>query len=270
MLTIFFVMLAEVLIFTPSAGRYRAMYLQERRAGAHLAGLALEATPSGQVSPALEAQLLRHVAACGIAVHLGPFMTRMLGNEIPPAIDHVFNLDRETPMVMILRAFEAIRRADKAIIRITRRSPSDPSVLVSIIMAEAPMRAPLIDYSRGILELYIIISLITACLVYFSLQWLMVRPLGRLMEAITDLHALPEDADRDVKSTQRRDEIGLVEWEFAEMRQDLRQALAQKKPALPLWARLSPRSITTCAIFYQPRSSYLTGVRDSDDPEVPG
>ncbi len=80
------------------------------------------------------------------------------------------------------------------------------------------MRAPLIDYSRGILALYIIISLITACLVYFSLQWLMVRPLGRLMEAITDFRALPEDVDRDVKSTRRQVEIGVTEWEFSEMR----------------------------------------------------
>ena len=130
-LTIFFVMLAEVLIFAPSAGRYRAMYLQECLADAHLAGLALEATPSGQVSPALEAQLLRHVGAYGINLHIGPFITRMLGNETPPAIDHVFNLDRETPMVMILQAFETIRRDNNAIIRITGRSPSDPSVLVS-------------------------------------------------------------------------------------------------------------------------------------------
>ena len=103
-LTIFFVMLAEVLIFAPSAGRYRAMYLQERLADAHLAGLALEATPSGQVSPALEAQLLRHVGAYGIDIHLGPLMTRMLGNGTPPAVAHVFNLARETPCVMVLQA----------------------------------------------------------------------------------------------------------------------------------------------------------------------
>ena len=79
-------------------------------------------------------------------------MTRMLGNETSPAIDHVFNLDRETPMVMILRAFDTIRHNYNAIIRINERAPSDPSVLVRIIMAEAPSPATLIDYSRGILS----------------------------------------------------------------------------------------------------------------------
>ena len=44
-LTVAFVMLAEVLIYAPSIGRFRSVYLQERLADAHLAILALEATP---------------------------------------------------------------------------------------------------------------------------------------------------------------------------------------------------------------------------------
>jgi len=62
-LTVIFVMMAEVLLFAPSAGLCRTMYLQERRADAYFARLALEATPSGRVSPALKAQSLRHVGA---------------------------------------------------------------------------------------------------------------------------------------------------------------------------------------------------------------
>jgi signal transduction histidine kinase len=266
-LTIFFVMLAEVMIFAPSAGRYRAMHLQERLADAHLAGLALEATPSGQVSPVLEAQLLRHVGAYAIDLHLGPLVTRMLGKEELPPIDHVFNLDRETPIIMIMRAFEVIRRDEPTTIRITGRSPSDPSVIVSLVMAEAPMRAALIDYSRRILELSIIISLITAGLVYFSLQWLMVRPLGKLTEAMTDFRAVPEDAERGVQPTRRRDEIGVAEREFAEMQRDLRQALAQK-------ARLAALGEAVAKINHDLRNILSTAqlvsdrIEDSDDPEV--
>ena len=42
-LTISFVMLAEVLIFAPSVARFRADYLQSRISSAHLASLALKA-----------------------------------------------------------------------------------------------------------------------------------------------------------------------------------------------------------------------------------
>ena len=49
-LTVLFVMLAQVLIFAPSIGRYRLEYLTERLAQAHLALLALEATEIGRAS----------------------------------------------------------------------------------------------------------------------------------------------------------------------------------------------------------------------------
>ncbi len=44
-LTAAFVMLAEVLIYTPSIARYRHTYLTERLADGHLAILALDTTP---------------------------------------------------------------------------------------------------------------------------------------------------------------------------------------------------------------------------------
>ncbi len=227
-LTVGFVMLAEVLIFAPSAGRYRSMYLYERLADAHLAALALEATPTGRVDAPLEAQLLRHVGAYQIDLHLGPLMTRMLGSETPPAIDIVVDLDRETPVDMMWNAFLALLRDGDVVLRVNGRSPADPSVLVSAILPEAPMRKALMDYSGRILQLSLAISFFTALLVYFSLQWLMVRPMGRLTSAIMEFRAAPEDRDRGVRQSGRRDEIGVAERELAAMQRDLRQALAQK------------------------------------------
>ena len=49
LLTVGFVMLAEVLIYAPSIGRFRLAYLEERLAAAHLAILALETTPDQMI-----------------------------------------------------------------------------------------------------------------------------------------------------------------------------------------------------------------------------
>ena len=68
LLTILFVMLSEVLIFAPSIGRFRLVYLEERLAAGRLAILALEATPDHMVSEALEAELLAHAHAHLIAI----------------------------------------------------------------------------------------------------------------------------------------------------------------------------------------------------------
>ncbi|HSR71160.1 MAG TPA: sensor histidine kinase, partial [Kiloniellales bacterium] len=68
LLTIAFVMLAEVLIYAPSIGRFRLSYLEERLASAHLALLALEAPPDQMISEDLERELLAHVGAYSIAL----------------------------------------------------------------------------------------------------------------------------------------------------------------------------------------------------------
>jgi len=61
-LTISFVMLSELFIYAPSVARYRKVYLEERLADAHLATLALEATPDNMVSEELRTRLLAHGA----------------------------------------------------------------------------------------------------------------------------------------------------------------------------------------------------------------
>jgi len=266
-LTVAFVMLAEVLIFAPSAGRYRTMYLTERLADAHLAGLALEATPSGEVSPALEAKLLRHVGAYAIDLHLGPLMTRMLGDKTPPKPDLVVDLERETPAEMMWNAFQTMVRAEDIILRVNGRSPKDPSVLISAILPEAPMREALIDYSGRILQLSLVISVFTAVLVYASLRWLMVRPMGRLTASIMEFRAAPEDRSRGVRPSGRLDEIGLAERELAAMQRDLRQALAQR-------ARLAALGEAVAKINHDLRnilsSAQLVSdsLVDSGDPKV--
>lgn len=265
--TIVFVMLAEVLIFAPSAGRYRVMYLTDRLADAHLAGLALEATPSGRVGPELEAQLLRHVGAYAIDLHLGPLVTRMLGLKTPPEPDIVVDLERESAAEMILNAFGTLMRSEPTVLRVNGRSPQDPSVLISAILPEAPMRTALIDYSGRILQLSLGISFFTALLVFFTLRWLLVRPMRRLTEAIVEFRATPEDPTRGVRESGRRDEIGVAERELAAMQRDLRLALAQK-------ARLAALGEAVAKINHDLRNILASAqlvsdsLTDSGDPKV--
>src|ERR1700761_2743856 len=67
--TIFFVMLAELLIFVPSVARDRLAYLEDRLDDARLAVFAIQAAPDSNVSQTLANALLADVGAHGIAVH---------------------------------------------------------------------------------------------------------------------------------------------------------------------------------------------------------
>ena len=53
-MTILFVMLAEVLIFAPSVARFRESWLEGRMAAGHLAALTIEAAPDQMVTQELE------------------------------------------------------------------------------------------------------------------------------------------------------------------------------------------------------------------------
>ncbi len=59
LLTLLFVMLAEVLIFVPSVANFRISWLTDRLAAARLAALATQAARDGNVPDALRTELLR-------------------------------------------------------------------------------------------------------------------------------------------------------------------------------------------------------------------
>ena len=68
LLTLGFVMLAEVLIFVPSVANFRVNWLTDRLQAAQIAALAAEAAPDGKLPEMLREQLLMAAQVRGIAV----------------------------------------------------------------------------------------------------------------------------------------------------------------------------------------------------------
>ena len=68
LLTILFVMLAEVLVFVPSVSNFRRQWLEERLAAAQIASLAAEAAPGGQLPKSLRDEVLANAMVKAIAV----------------------------------------------------------------------------------------------------------------------------------------------------------------------------------------------------------
>lgn len=225
LLTMAFVLLGEVLIYVPSISRFRKVYIEERIAEAHLATLSLEASPTGRVDSDLESELLRHAGVVAVTLHV-PRANLMLGRL--PAVERVFDLRQATPWGLIIDAFDALWQGGDRTIRAMAPSPEAPSVLVDISLREQAMWNAMVDYSWRILNLSIVLSLLTALLVYLSLQWLMVLPLRRITESVIAFRARPEDTSIALRGSARRDEIGVVQTELAGMQSGLRQALAQK------------------------------------------
>ena len=263
-LTMTFVLLGEVLIYVPSISRFRKVYLEDRISAAHLATLSLEAAGPSGIDRALENELLGHAGVLSITLR-EPEAELMLGT-LPP-VEKVFDLRESSAADLMMDAFDTLWHAGGRTIRVIGPSPQRPEVLVDTSLSEQALWTGMVDYSWRILALSVVLSLITALLVFASLQLMIVRPLRRINESVVAFRGRPEDASVELPGSRRSDEIGLVQTEIRRMQRALRTALAQKTRLAALGAAVGKinhdlRNILASAILLSDRLDL------SQDPEV--
>lgn len=266
-LTIFFVMLAEVLIFVPSMARYRLTYLEEKLASAHLAVLTLEATPDQMVSEELEGELLDYVGAHSIALRRPGEGKLMLMRDAPGPVHASFDLREAGALELIADAFASLTGPGDRLIRVLGSSPHQPAARVEVVIDEGPLCRAMFAFGERILVLSLAISLMTAALVYVALHLLLVRPMRRVTASMTRFREDPEDVTAQIRPSQRTDEIGVAERELASMQEHLASSLHQK-------TRLAALGIAVTKVSHDLKnilaSARLVSDRlaDSDDPDV--
>jgi len=266
-LTIFFVMLSEVLIFVPSVARFRMTYFDNHLAAGHLATLALAASPDGKIDEKLTKLLLADVGAHAVIMHRPDGMVVMLDSPVAPKPEITFDLTKGNIPIWIQRSIETLARNDNRVMRVLGPAPTEPGATVELLLDEAPLRREMWAFGFRILQLSIVISLTTAALVYLSLQWLLVRPMRRITASMTSFREDPEDASRRIVPSGRRDAIGSAENELAMLQETVRQALGQH-------ARLAALGTAVTKINHDLRAILSTarlvsdGLADSPAPEV--
>src|ERR1700691_2151251 len=85
-LTILFVMIAEVLIYVPSVANFRDTWLNDKLATAYTAALVLDAAPNGVVSDALAKQILDSIGARAVAMKMGARHHMLAVGDMPPPV----------------------------------------------------------------------------------------------------------------------------------------------------------------------------------------
>ena len=265
MLTVFFVMLTEVLLFVPSISRYRLVYLEEKLEASHLAGLSLDATPDRMVTAQLTSTLLRHVGAHAVGLYEDGKLTHNLMVPEMPGVDREIDLRDDTFVELIADAFDTLGQKRNRILRVIGPSPKDPSVLAVVVLDETPLRKEMYDYSQRILGLSIVIAVVTAGLLYLSLQVLLVRPMRRLTQRMVGFS--PDAPAAGVPPSLRTDELGIAERALTSMQEELRYAFRQQARLAALGSGVSKlgHDLRNILSTVQVLSDRLA---DSADPEV--
>jgi signal transduction histidine kinase len=228
LLTILFVMLAEVLVFVPSVSNFRRQWLMERLAAAQIASLAAEAAPGGQLPKALRDELLESAKVKAIAVKRAEQRQLIIEMDMPAEIDAHYDLRNASWLTLIADALMVYIAPDDRVIRVVGEPGFETGEFIEVVMEEAPLKAAMIGYGLDILGLSILISMITAALVYLSLDALFVKPMTRLTRNIVRFSERPEDPTRIIAPSARRDELGVAERELSAMQSELSGTLHQR------------------------------------------
>ena len=266
-LTVFFVMVSEVLIFVPSVARYRMTYFENRLAAGYLATLAFEASPDGRLDQGLIDELLARVGAQGVVLRRADGTMLSLDRIQPPRPDFTIDLAHPDIVLAIRGSFRTLFGAGDRMLRVLGPAGPDNTDTAEVLLEERPLRQELWNFGIRILELSLVISLVTAALVYLSLQWLLVRPMRRITASMVEFRDDPEETSRVIAASRRSDEIGVTERELAILQKTVRQALAQR-------ARLAALGTAVTKINHDLRNILATarlvtdGLTASAAPEV--
>jgi signal transduction histidine kinase len=228
-LTILFVMVAEVLIYVPSVANFRLNWLNDRLAAAHTAALVLDAAPRGMVPESLARQTLASIGARAVAVKMGNERRLLAVSTMPPRIDQDIDMRNVSWWRAIMDAFDTLVfcQADD-VMRVVGPAPMAAGEFLEIVLDEAPLRKAMLTFSVNILLLSLVISAITAALVYFALHYLLVRPMRRITDNMIAFRADPENPARVIADSGRSDEVGTAEHELACMQRELASMLHQQ------------------------------------------
>jgi signal transduction histidine kinase len=226
-LTILFVMIAEVLIYVPLIANFRVNWLRDRLASAYTAALVLDAAPSGMVPESLAKQILDSIGARAVAMKMGKRRRLLAVGEAPPPIAHDYDMRNVNTFAAIVDAFTTLLDTRRDVMRVVGPAPMGGDY-IEIVMDGPPLRRAMLRYSVDLLLISLLVTGIGAAFVYLALHYLFVRPMRRITANMTAFRADPENADHVIVPSVRADEIGVAERELAAMQTELASMLHQK------------------------------------------
>src|SRR3989441_9254335 len=122
-LTLLFVMLAEVLIYVPSVANFRLNWLRDRLSAAYTAALVFDAAPSGTVPDTVARQILASIGARALALKMGQQRRLLMAADMPPAVHEDIDMRAMSWHRAIIEAFATLLCSDSDVMRVVAPAP---------------------------------------------------------------------------------------------------------------------------------------------------
>lgn len=227
-LTVIFVMLAEVLIFVPSIARFREDYLLNRLERAQIASLALLAT-EGMIDDELEAELLENAEVFNVVLRRDEIRQLILSADVIPPISDSFDLRDASAMVLIRDAMRRLWTTQDQTIRVIGEPVRQAGLLIEVTIDTRMLRAAMLDYGLRILLLSAVISVFTAGLLFLAVRRFLVSPIRRVVRHMTEYADAPENPDGIIIPQAGVTELHEAELALQSLQTQLTGALKQRE-----------------------------------------
>lgn len=269
-LTIAFVLAAELILLIPSVSKERVDWLGARIEAAYLVSLALEAPEAEMIKPDEVERLFATANILGVMVEREGATRQIFANAVdyanPPPIRFVY-LDDADALDAIGEAWSTLLSGDDILYQVVGEPTYALGETVEIFVSRRALRKDLLLYARNILLLSLFVSSVTGLLLYWSLNRMIVAPVARLTREMTYFQKNPEDARGVIAPSGRSDEIGVAERSLHALETRIQDLLSQRRRLAALGAGVSKithdlRNILASA---QLMSDRLAG---SEDPRV--
>ena len=264
-LTMLFVMLAEVFIFVPSIARFRQDYMLNRLERAQIASLSLLA--SDMIEDDLESELLENAGVFNVVLRRNEVRQLILASDMPLPVSASFDMRDPSAGVLMRDAVKRLLANKPEVVRVIGNPVQDAGLLIEVTMPSEPLRAAMLDYGIRILILSAVISAVTATLLFFAVRQLMVKPIKNVVTAMKSYAAAPEDNRRIIQPSSSVHELSEAEAALKSMQTELTSTLKQRERLASLGGAVAKvshdlRNILTSAQLFADR------IEMSEDPVV--
>jgi signal transduction histidine kinase len=264
-LTVLFVMLAEVLIFVPSVARFRQDYLLSRLERAQIASLALLA--NDMIDADVEEELLRNAEVYNVVLRRDEARQLILSSPVPDEVSATYDMRMDGPWALMRDALTRLVDPAPRVIRVLGNPVREAGLLIEVTMPTEGLRVAMLDYGRRVLALSLVISVITSAFLFLAVRALLVRPIKRVIGQMQNYAAAPEDTRRIIEPTAGITELREAEQALKTLETELTNSLRQKERLAQLGGAVAKishdlRNILTSAQLFTDR------LEQSEDPTV--
>ncbi|MBL0935963.1 MAG: HAMP domain-containing histidine kinase [Rhizobiaceae bacterium] len=227
-LTMLFVLIAEVLIFIPSIANFRLRWLEERLSTAAAVATVLVGEDASTLSRATQDEVLASLGAKAVAVRDEGMSQLLVAAEMPPQVDEHIALAATSPLTAVRDALSTALWGGERMLRVFG-PVGDSAKEFELIIPDKDLRTAMMVYARNVAVLSLIISVITAGLVFWAINRMMIRPVRRMTHSMLAFSAAPDDPARVIRPERRTDEIGIAQRELASMQGELQRTLGEQR-----------------------------------------